>query len=96
MPLEDDENGRAKCAFKMLQYMACAIPSVVTPIGLNRDLLAMGDIGIGASTTEEWVDALEQLYETGRRHGRWVPKAAGSRSSNSRDDDRQGPRRGLP
>ena len=40
MPLVDDENGRAKCGFKMLQYMGCALPSVVTPIGLNADILA--------------------------------------------------------
>jgi glycosyltransferase involved in cell wall biosynthesis len=62
MPLVDDENGRAKCAFKMLQYMACALPSVVTPIGLNRDLLAMGDVGLEARSTAGWVEAFEQLY----------------------------------
>jgi len=62
MPLIDNENGRAKCAFKMLQYMGCAIPSIVTPIGLNRDVLAMGDVGLGASNTAEWVTALEELY----------------------------------
>jgi glycosyltransferase involved in cell wall biosynthesis len=62
MPLIDNENGRAKCAFKMLQYMGCAIPSIVTPIGFNRDLLATGEVGIGARTTAEWVDALERLH----------------------------------
>ena len=62
MPLVDNENGRAKCAFKMLQYMGCALPSIVTPIGLNSDLLATGNVGIGASATPEWIDALEQLY----------------------------------
>jgi glycosyltransferase involved in cell wall biosynthesis len=62
MPLIDNENGRAKCAFKMLQYMGCAIPSVVTPIGLNADLLAAGEVGLGANDTTEWVNALEALY----------------------------------
>jgi glycosyltransferase involved in cell wall biosynthesis len=62
MPLVDDENGRAKCAFKMLQYMGCAVPCVVTPIGFNADILKKGDCGIGAMTTDEWVDAFEMLY----------------------------------
>ena len=44
MPLVDDENGRAKCAFKMLQYMGCAVPCVVTPIGFNKDILAYGRV----------------------------------------------------
>jgi glycosyltransferase involved in cell wall biosynthesis len=62
MPLVDNENGRAKCAFKMLQYMGCGIPSVVTPIGMNLDVLKMADVGIGPTTTEEWVDAFESLH----------------------------------
>jgi glycosyltransferase involved in cell wall biosynthesis len=62
MPLVDNENGRAKCAFKMLQYMGCAVPSIVTPIGFNRDLLATGEVGLGPRTVSEWVDAFEYLY----------------------------------
>ncbi|MEQ1701970.1 MAG: glycosyltransferase [Ilumatobacteraceae bacterium] len=62
MPLVDDENGRAKCAFKMLQYMGCAVPSVVTPIGFNKDILKTGGVGLPATTTDEWVDAFESLY----------------------------------
>jgi len=62
MPLVDDENGRCKCGFKMLQYMGCETPSVVTPIGFNRDILSYGEVGIGASTTDEWIDAFELLY----------------------------------
>jgi glycosyltransferase involved in cell wall biosynthesis len=62
MPLVNDENGRAKCAFKMLQYMGCAIPCVVTPIGFNREILDTGNVGIGAADVDEWVDAFEHLY----------------------------------
>lgn len=62
MPLVDDENGRAKCAFKMLQYMGCAVPSVVTPIGFNKDILKTGGVGLAATTTDEWVGAFESLY----------------------------------
>jgi glycosyltransferase involved in cell wall biosynthesis len=67
MPLVDNENGRAKCGFKMLQYMGCSVPSVVTPIGFNEDLLATGDVGFGPTTMDEWVDAFEALYEDRER-----------------------------
>ena len=32
MPLEDSDWARGKCAFKMLLYMACGLPVVVTPV----------------------------------------------------------------
>ena len=45
----------------MLQYMACGIPVVVSPVGMNEHVLAMGEIGMGATTEEEWVDTLSSL-----------------------------------
>jgi glycosyltransferase involved in cell wall biosynthesis len=64
MPLMDDILSRAKCSFKMLQYMACGMPVVVTPVGLNEEILNKGaDIGLGASNNEQWVAGLEQLYQ---------------------------------
>jgi glycosyltransferase involved in cell wall biosynthesis len=61
MPLEDTAWTRGKCAFKMLTYMACAVPVVVSPVGMNADVLAMGQVGFGARTKDEWVDALTTL-----------------------------------
>jgi glycosyltransferase involved in cell wall biosynthesis len=61
MPLFDDEWTRGKCSFKMLQYMACAVPVVVSPIGMNAEVLALGDVGYGARTPDEWYNALESL-----------------------------------
>jgi glycosyltransferase involved in cell wall biosynthesis len=58
MPLPDTEWTRGKCSFKMLQYMACGIPAVVSPVGTNIEVLAHGELGIGARTKDEWVDAL--------------------------------------
>lgn len=62
MPLIDDEHSRAKCSFKMLQFMACEIPVVVTPIGLNTEILDMGRVGYAASNCDEWLEAFERLY----------------------------------
>jgi len=62
MPLGKGEWAKGKCAFKMLQYMACGVGCVVSPVGMNAQVLAMADVGLSASTEDEWVDALFTLY----------------------------------
>lgn len=63
MPLGDSVAARGKCAFKMLQYMASSIPVVVSPVGMNDDVLKMGSIGCRAGSAEDWYDALAMLLE---------------------------------
>ena len=58
MPLDDGEWERGKCSFKMLQYMAAGRPCIVSPVGMNRDILAEAEIGRAATTPAEWVEAL--------------------------------------
>lgn len=64
MPLEDSDWERGKCSFKMLTYMACGVPVVVSPVGMNREVLAMGNFGVGATTREEWTEALIWLLRS--------------------------------
>jgi glycosyltransferase involved in cell wall biosynthesis len=61
MPLDDTEWARGKCSFKMIRYMSCAIPVVVSRFGMNAEILQQGEIGFGATDQAEWVDALETL-----------------------------------
>lgn len=61
MPLDDDEWTRGKCSFKMLQYMAAGMATVVSPVGMNRDVLSLGASGLAASTVDEWTSALLDL-----------------------------------
>lgn len=61
MPLKDGPWERGKCSFKMLQYMACGSCVVVSPVGMNRDVLKQGQIGFGANSHAEWLDALDFL-----------------------------------
>ncbi|MHC4084404.1 MAG: glycosyltransferase family 4 protein [Planctomycetota bacterium] len=68
MPLSDDRWSRGKCAFKMLQYMAVGLPVIVSPVGMNRDVMEKGDVGLAASSPDEWYEALVSLYED-RSHG---------------------------
>ncbi len=58
MPLADNEYTRGKCSYKMLQYMACGKPVIVSPVGMNNKLLAEDTVGLAANTKEEWVNAL--------------------------------------
>ncbi len=62
MPLEENLWSRGKCSFKMLQYMAVGIPAIVSPVGMNRDVLAKGDIGFSIGKPGELYEALEALY----------------------------------
>jgi glycosyltransferase involved in cell wall biosynthesis len=63
MPLEDSAWARGKCSFKMLQYMSCGVPVVVSPVGMNSEVLAMGSVGYGAISEDEWVDAIGTLLD---------------------------------
>ncbi|MGA8555981.1 MAG: glycosyltransferase [Candidatus Acidiferrales bacterium] len=63
MPLRDDEWCRGKCSYKMLLYMACGIPVVVAPFGMNAEVLALGKCGLGAADPDEWVDALKMILD---------------------------------
>lgn len=63
MPLPENEWTRGKCSFKMLQYMSCGVPVIVSPVGMNASVLGLGRIGFGASTADEWFDAMEYLYQ---------------------------------
>jgi glycosyltransferase involved in cell wall biosynthesis len=61
MPLPDAEWERGKCGLKALQYMALGIPPVLSPVGVNADIVVDGENGLLARTEEEWERALERL-----------------------------------
>jgi glycosyltransferase involved in cell wall biosynthesis len=61
MPMPDDEISRGKCGMKALQFMATGRPVVVSPVGVNRDIVTPGVNGFWASSPEEWAGALSRL-----------------------------------
>lgn len=90
MPLSDDEWTRGKCSYKMLLYMASAKPVIVSPVGMNMEILNEAQCGIYAKTHDEWFEALQYLYhcdemaiKMGRR-GMNLVKSKYSVSFNSR------------
>ena len=72
MPLADGPWERGKCSFKMLQYMAAGRPCVVSPVGMNREVLDQAELGLPARSLDEWKSALCALLanrEVARRMG---------------------------
>jgi len=52
--------------------MAAEVPVVVTPVGMNVEVLSLGDVGIAAKKPQDWQDALFFLYrhrDIGERYG---------------------------
>ncbi|RME16285.1 MAG: glycosyltransferase [Bdellovibrio sp.] len=59
MPLENDLWSRGKCGFKLLQYMACGIPVIASPVGANLKIVEHGENGFLASSLEDWKKSFE-------------------------------------
>ena len=64
MPLPDDAWSRGKCGLKSLEYMALCIPPVVSPVGVNTDIVSDGVNGFVADSTNEWVEKISRLIES--------------------------------
>jgi glycosyltransferase involved in cell wall biosynthesis len=64
MPLPDDEWAKGKCGFKGLQYMSLEIPTIMSPVGVNTEIISDGINGFLAGNDEEWIDKLSLLVES--------------------------------
>lgn len=61
MPLPDNEFARGKCGCKALQFMATGRPTIVSPVGVNTEIVRSGVNGLIADSEDEWVAAFETL-----------------------------------
>lgn len=61
MPLPDDEVSRGKCGLKALQCMATGRPVVVSPVGVNTEIVQPEHNGFVARDADEWASALRRL-----------------------------------
>jgi glycosyltransferase involved in cell wall biosynthesis len=63
MPIDQDEFNKYKCGFKLIQYLACNIPVVASPVGVNNSIVQNGINGFLAGNDSEWIESLELLIE---------------------------------
>lgn len=61
MPLPDDPWAKGKCGFKGLQYMSMGIPAVMSPVGVNTEIIEHEVNGFLAETNTEWETILRKL-----------------------------------
>lgn len=59
--IPDDVWSRGKCGLKLLQYRACGLPVVASPVGVHLDMVEPGVDGFLPGSAEAWIDALSAL-----------------------------------
>ena len=64
MPLQDLPWERGKCGYKLIQYMACGLPVIASPVGVNSEIVVPEHNGFLAGGREQWRQALERLEES--------------------------------
>ena len=62
MPLKNTLIADGKCGFKLIQYMACAKPTIASPFEANLKIGKKNN-NLFASTEEEWLESLESIYQ---------------------------------
>jgi len=73
MPLPDEPWARGKCGFKLIQYMACEVPVIASPVGVNQTLVEHDKNGLLADSLADWEQSLlgmMQDLEYRKRMGR--------------------------
>lgn len=63
MPLPDEPWARGKCGYKLIQYMACGLPVIASPVGVNADIIDHGSNGFLATAPQDWAGGIAALAE---------------------------------
>lgn len=64
MPLPDGPWEKGKCGYKLIQYMACAVPVIASPVGVNVRIVSGSHSGLLADSLAEWERTLLQLLKS--------------------------------
>lgn len=63
----DDLWSRGKCGLKVLQYLACGLPVVASPVGVHPEMIEPGVNGFLPRNEAEWIAAIRQLVAEPKR-----------------------------
>ncbi len=72
MPLPSDKWTQGKGGYKLLEYMACGIPVIASPVGINREIVISGNCGYLVDNDDEWFNAFSAMItnsELGNKMG---------------------------
>ncbi|MGL5417351.1 MAG: glycosyltransferase [Clostridium sp.] len=72
MPLKDTTFNEGKCAFKAIQYMGFGIPILISPVGLNKEILNENGYFID---NENWENNILELINNQEKWGRYSKKS---------------------
>ena len=61
MPLTMDKWANGKCGFKALQYMSLGVPAIVSPVGVNTEIVDHNVNGYICDSIEEWETTLRMI-----------------------------------
>ena len=64
MPLNNNEWEKGKCSYKLIQYMACEIPVIASPVGFNLVVIDHEVNGYLADNEEQWIKYILNLYNS--------------------------------
>ena len=64
MPLPDGPWEKGKCGYKLIQYMACAVPVIASPVGVNVNIINHSKCGYLADSAEQWAYSLDALVSS--------------------------------
>ena len=62
MPMADDQWARGKCGFKLVQYMACGLPVIASPVGVSPVIVTDGVEGFLPGEEDGWLAAMHSLH----------------------------------
>lgn len=63
MPLEDGPWEKGKCGYKLIQYMASAVPVIASPVGVNPSIVESARCGMLADDIDDWTQSFTRLIE---------------------------------
>lgn len=64
MPLPNDQWVKGKCGLKGLSYMALEVPTIMSAVGVNTEIIRDGENGFLAASEEEWINKISLLIES--------------------------------
>jgi glycosyltransferase involved in cell wall biosynthesis len=67
MPLADNDFNKGKCGFKLIQYMACGIITISTPLEANVKI-NRNKLNLHALVREDWTRELLKVFNNREKY----------------------------